>query len=95
MIQYDVAVIGGGAAGLSATLVLSRARRKVLVVDAGVPRNAPATGMHGYLSRDGLSPGGLLVPNNRLLNADLVEKDVRNAVRDFSQGPNTHLWRLT
>jgi thioredoxin reductase len=60
MIQYDVAVIGGGAAGLSAALVLSRACRKVLVVDAGPPRNAPATAMHGYLSRDGLSPGGLL-----------------------------------
>jgi thioredoxin reductase len=60
MIQYDVAVIGGGAAGLSAALVLSRACRKVLVVDAGAPRNAQATGIHGYLSRDGLPPGGLL-----------------------------------
>jgi thioredoxin reductase len=60
MIQYDVAVIGGGAAGLSAALVLSRACRKVLVVDAGTPRNGPATSMHGYLSRDGVPPGGLL-----------------------------------
>jgi thioredoxin reductase len=58
--QYDVAVIGGGAAGLSAALVLSRARRKVLVVDAGEPRNAPAAHMHGYLSRDGFPPGQLL-----------------------------------
>jgi thioredoxin reductase len=60
MSQYDVAVIGGGAAGLSAALVLSRARRKIVVVDAGNPRNAPATHMHGYLSRDGLPPGELL-----------------------------------
>jgi thioredoxin reductase len=60
MTQYDVVVIGGGAAGLSAALVLSRARRKVLVVDAGMPRNAPAAHMHGYLSRDGLAPGELL-----------------------------------
>jgi thioredoxin reductase len=60
MTRYDVAVIGGGAAGLSAALVLSRARRKILVVDAGAPRNAPATRMHGYLSRDGLPPGELL-----------------------------------
>jgi thioredoxin reductase len=60
MSQYDVAVIGGGAAGLSAALVLSRARRKVLVIDAGQPRNAPATHMHGYLSRDGLPPAELL-----------------------------------
>ena len=60
MNRHDVAVIGGGAAGLSAALVLSRALRKVVVVDAGTPRNAPASHMHGYLSRDGLPPGELL-----------------------------------
>ena len=60
MTQYDIAVIGGGAAGLSAALVLSRARRSVVVVDAGSPRNAPAAHMHGFLSRDGLPPGELL-----------------------------------
>jgi thioredoxin reductase len=60
MSSYDVAVIGGGAAGLSAALVLSRARRSVVVVDAGMPRNAPAAHMHGYLSRDGLAPAELL-----------------------------------
>jgi thioredoxin reductase len=60
MNEYDVAVIGGSAAGLSAALVLSRARRKVLVVDGGAPRNAPAAHMHGFLSRDGLEPGELL-----------------------------------
>ncbi len=53
-------VIGGGAAGLSAALVLSRARRKVLVLDAGHPRNAPAAHMQGFLSRDGMPPGELL-----------------------------------
>jgi thioredoxin reductase len=56
----DVVVIGGGAAGLSAALVLSRARRRVLVVDGGQPRNAPAAHMHGFLSRDGLPPAELL-----------------------------------
>ena len=40
--RYDVAVVGGGAAGLSAALVLGRARRRVAVIDAGAPRNAPA-----------------------------------------------------
>jgi len=60
MSQHDAVVIGGGAAGLSAALVLSRARRRVLVVDAGSPRNAPAAHMHGFLSRDGLPPGELL-----------------------------------
>ena len=60
MDEYDVVIVGGGAAGLSAALVLSRARRRVLVVDAGAPRNAPAAHMHGFLSRDGLPPGELL-----------------------------------
>ena len=60
MSEYDVVVIGGGAAGLSAALVLSRARRRVLVVDAGTPRNAPAAHMQGFLSRDGMPPAQLL-----------------------------------
>jgi thioredoxin reductase len=57
---FDVAVIGGGAAGLSAALVLARARRSVIVVDAGSPRNAPAAGVHGFLTRDGISPAALV-----------------------------------
>ncbi|MGA9346095.1 MAG: NAD(P)/FAD-dependent oxidoreductase [Nocardioidaceae bacterium] len=60
MSEYDVVVIGGGAAGLSASLVLSRAGRRILVVDSGSPRNGPAEHMHGYLSRDGLAPTELL-----------------------------------
>lgn len=60
MSEYDVVVTGGGAAGLSAALVLTRARRTVLVVDSGSPRNAPAAHMHGFLSRDGLPPSELL-----------------------------------
>lgn len=57
---YDVVVIGGGPAGLSGALTLGRARRSVLVVDAGQPRNAPADGVHGYLGREGSPPGELL-----------------------------------
>ena len=60
MESYDVAIVGGGAAGLSAALVLARARRSVVVVDSGRPRNAPAAQMHGFLSRDGLPPSELL-----------------------------------
>ncbi len=57
---YDVVVVGGGAAGLSAALVLGRARRRVVVIDAGEPRNAPAAHMQGFLSRDGMPPADLL-----------------------------------
>ena len=53
---FDVIVIGGGAAGLSAAVTLGRARRSVLVIDAGEPRNAPAAGVHGFLTRDGMPP---------------------------------------
>ncbi len=58
--SYDVVVVGGGAAGLSAALVLGRARRRVAVIDAGEPRNAPAAHMQGFLSRDGMPPRDLL-----------------------------------
>ncbi|WP_428963637.1 NAD(P)/FAD-dependent oxidoreductase [Micromonospora fluostatini] len=58
--RYDVVVVGGGAAGLSGALMLARARRSVLVVDAGTPRNAPADGVHGLLARDGMPPAELL-----------------------------------
>jgi thioredoxin reductase len=58
--EYDVVVVGGGAAGLSAALVLTRAHRRVAVVDSGSPRNAPAAHMHGYLGSDGLPPSELV-----------------------------------
>ncbi|MEV5412927.1 NAD(P)/FAD-dependent oxidoreductase [Thermopolyspora sp. NPDC052614] len=58
--ECDVVVIGGGASGLSAALVLARARRRVAVVDAGRPRNAPAGHMQGFLGADGLPPAELL-----------------------------------
>ena len=57
---YDVAVIGGGPAGLSGALMLARSRRTVVVVDAGEPRNAPAAAVHGFFTRDGTPPGDLL-----------------------------------
>ncbi len=56
----DVTVVGGGAAGLSAALTLARARRSVVVVDVGEPRNAPAEGVHAFLGHDGIPPAELL-----------------------------------
>lgn len=52
----EVVVVGGGPAGLSCALVLGRARREVTVCDAGRPRNRSAAAMHGYLTREGISP---------------------------------------
>lgn len=58
--MYDVVIVGAGAAGLSAALVLGRQKRSVLIVDGGRPRNAPAAEMHIYLGRDGGAPAHLL-----------------------------------
>jgi len=55
--SYDVVVIGGGAAGLAGAVALARSRRSVLVIDAGDPRNAPASHVHNFLTRDGSPPG--------------------------------------
>ncbi|MFD0670107.1 NAD(P)/FAD-dependent oxidoreductase [Cohnella sp. GCM10027633] len=52
----DVAIIGGGPAGMSAALVLGRARRNVVVIDEGRPRNRVTKEMHGFLTRDGMTP---------------------------------------
>ncbi|WP_150462414.1 NAD(P)/FAD-dependent oxidoreductase [Nesterenkonia ebinurensis] len=57
---YDVAIIGGGSAGLSAALILARARRSAVVIDAGAPRNAPAAAAHGLLGQEGVNPLELL-----------------------------------
>jgi thioredoxin reductase len=54
--NYDVVVVGAGAAGLAGAVALARSRRPVLVVDAGEPRNAPASHVHNFLTRDGTPP---------------------------------------
>lgn len=92
MNRYDVLIIGGGAAGLSAALVLSRAGRRVVVVDAGKPRNAAAGHVHGYLSRDGIAPTALLRVGASEVTAyggEIVAGTVADVVRDHRGG-----WRV-
>jgi thioredoxin reductase len=83
--RYEVVVVGGGAAGLSAALVLGRARRRTLVVDAGEPRNAPAAHMQGYLSRDGMPPGEFLAIGREEIARYGVEL-VRDRAVDVGRG---------
>ncbi len=94
MSEYDILIIGGGAAGLSAALVLSRARRKVLVVDSGTPRNSPAAHMHGFLSRDGLPPGELLAVGRKEVKGyggKVVDGEVKDLVRCSTSGFSVRL----
>ncbi|WSQ07539.1 NAD(P)/FAD-dependent oxidoreductase [Streptomyces sp. NBC_01231] len=82
---YEVVVVGGGAAGLSAALVLGRARRRTLVVDAGEPRNAPAAHMQGYLTRDGMSPADFLAKGREEIaryGVELVRDRAVDVARD-------------
>jgi thioredoxin reductase len=83
---HDVAIVGGGPAGLSAALVLGRARRRVVLVDAGQPRNAPASHMHGFISRDGTPPADLLAAARAEVErygVELIEDCVIDATDGF------------
>ena len=71
--DYDAVVVGGGPAGLSAALLLGRSCRRVLVCDAGKPRNTPSPAVHGFFSRDGVRPGDLLKIGRDQLKAYAVE----------------------
>ncbi|KZB87539.1 NAD(P)/FAD-dependent oxidoreductase [Amycolatopsis regifaucium] len=83
--EFDVVIIGGGVAGLSAALVLGRARREVVVIDAGTPRNTPAAHAHGFLTRDGIPPKELLAIGRdevRGYGVEIVEDVVHRLRRD-------------
>ncbi|TCC46316.1 NAD(P)/FAD-dependent oxidoreductase [Kribbella pittospori] len=94
MNTYEVAVIGGSAAGLSAALVLSRARRRVVVLDSGSPRNQPARHMHGFLSRDGVPPADLVAAGRDEVaryGSELVDAVVTDVIPNGTNG----FWVIT
>lgn len=85
----DVAIVGAGAAGLNAALVLGRARRSVAVIDAGAPRNRFAAHMNGFLSRDGAAPGELLAIGRDEVagyGAQFVDGSVASVTGDADSG---------
>ncbi|WP_097986003.1 NAD(P)/FAD-dependent oxidoreductase [Streptomyces sp. f150] len=95
--RYDVVIVGGGAAGLSGALALGRARRSVLVIDAGEPRNAPASHIHNYLGRESTPPGELLAIGRGEAagyGAEIVEGRVASAERLPESGEGEQGFRV-
>lgn len=83
---HDAIVVGGSFAGLSAAMQLARARRRVLLVDAGLPRNRFADASHGFLGQDGKAPAAILREAACQVAAyptvEIVQGEVLDAVRD-------------
>lgn len=83
--MQDVIVIGGSFAGQSAAIQLARARQKVVLIDAGLPRNRFASASHGFLGQDGRAPGAIMQDaSGQLLNyaaAEILREEASDAVR--------------
>lgn len=84
--QYDTIIIGGSFAGLSAALYLARARRSVLVMDTGAPRNRFATASHGFFAQDGSSPGAMLATMRAQVAAYPTVRFLSQAAVDVGRG---------
>ena len=85
--SYDVVVVGGSFAGLAAAMQLARARRRVLVVDTGLPRNRFAAASHGFLGQDGRAPADILdAARAQLLAYPTAEFRTDEAVKAHEDG---------
>ncbi|GAA4390920.1 NAD(P)/FAD-dependent oxidoreductase [Hymenobacter koreensis] len=93
--DYEVVVIGAGCAGMSATLVLGRCRRRVLLCDGGKTRNAPSPAVHGFLSRDGITPQELLRIGREQLQPYPTVEYRETCVTTAEQDPETGSFRVT
>lgn len=83
---WDTIIIGGGPAGLSAALVLGRCCRRVLLCDAGKPRNRAAQTLNGFLTRDGIAPSEFLEVARQQLrrytNVEFWDGEVSDVTRE-------------
>ena len=105
MDQYDAIVVGGSFAGLSAAMQLARARRKLLLIDAGRPRNRFAAAAHGFLGQDGVAPSEIMregltqlacYPNVDFVNAQalVARKDDAGLALTLSDGSQVRARKL-
>ena len=102
--EWECVVVGGGAAGLSAALVLGRARRRTLLIDAGGQSNRAAHGIGGLLGFDGVPPAELYARGRRELerypSVEVRDGEVRAAAAgdgitlDLADGAGVHIRRL-
>lgn len=88
---YDVVIVGGGPAGLSAALVLGRSRRRVVVFDHGRYRNAASRRMHGYLTRDGIRPKALIAIGRREVESYGIAIRHEEVLSVAKRGPRFHV----
>jgi thioredoxin reductase len=97
IVSHDVIVVGGSFAGLSAAMQIARARRRVLLIDLGLPRNRFAAASHGFLGQDGRSPAEIraearrqlaLYPTVTFVDSEVVkaEGSLDNFVMSLSDG---------
>ena len=87
---WDVIIVGAGPAGLSAALILGRACRQVMLCDSGTPRSWAAKKMHGFVTREGISPDAFRRAAHRELstldNVTFVQGEATRAVRKSNGG---------
>lgn len=103
--QYDAIVVGGSFAGISAATYIARARQKVLVIDAGKPRNRFAEASHGFFGHDGNVPAAMIANARAQLlsypNVTFVAGEAVSAARDpngfeitLDTGQSAHATRI-